>query len=141
MKNIKSSQIHIEHPHYLIGQSLLHPVFNRFHNGLSASWFSSEDSCSMGGIFDASASTIRCLVILSGSCQIQLANDYYILQDQDMIVAHLEESEFKIDTSHDFSCLELHVTHEFLEEIKTPSWEIEIFPKKGSLKRARHVCI
>lgn len=137
MKNIKSSHIHIQHPPYLKGQSLLHPVFNQFHQGLSASWFTSEKSCFIEGVFDNSASTIRCLVILSGSCQIQLDDDCYILSDQDMIVAHLEESAFKMSTSHDFACLELHVTCEFLESINTPSWEIESFSKRKIIKKDR----
>ncbi|AHB11111.1 AraC-type helix-turn-helix transcriptional regulator (plasmid) [Zymomonas mobilis subsp. mobilis ZM4 = ATCC 31821] len=137
MKNIRSSHIHIKHPSYLVGQSLLHPVFNQFHSGLSASWFTSENACSVEGVFDNASSVVRCLVILSGSCEIHIDDDIYILASQDIVMANLQDSKFKINTSHDFSCLELHITLEFLEDIKTPSWETEIFTKRKILRKSK----
>lgn len=137
MKNIKSSHLHLKHPSHLVGRSILHPVFSRFHNGLTASWFTSEKPFYAEGVLDEVDSIIRCSVILSGSCQVQIENASYIFTHQDIIIANLTGTEFKINTSQDFSCLELHITLEFLEDIKTPSWETEIFTQKKILQKSQ----
>lgn len=119
MQEARSSLIHRPQPHHLVGASLAHPVFRSLYNGLSAGLFYTEAPTRLRGVIDDSPAVVRCTVILSGSCTVGMGAQHYHLNTRDVVTAYLPDTELDLETSPDFSSLEVHITPALLSEMKT----------------------
>lgn len=120
MHHVRSSHIHRQQPEHLAGQSLLHPLYSRLYNGLSAGFFSSTQPATLQGEMDDCPAVLRCSIILSGTCEIIFGGKTHQFHARDVATAYLPATRFQIATSADFSCLEVHITPELLQDMHTP---------------------
>ncbi|KXV80075.1 hypothetical protein AD953_00175, partial [Acetobacter malorum] len=120
MPDVRSSHIHRHQPEHLAGQSLLHPLYSKLYNGLSAGFFSSAQPATLHGEMDDCPAVLRCSIILSGQCEMTFAGKTHLFHARDVATAYLPATRFQIATSADFSCLEVHITPTLLQEMNTP---------------------